>query len=329
MIIRNIVFLVLLVFSANTSFCQDTDSLTQSSSPKDIKLSYVRPVFLQFSVRTLPAINNYPNGANAQNLDYRNNKSYNIKMNFPILRSTKFDIIGQLRYNNEQLHLGTELSSKEKEIHFDNMGFSFLMKYKLNKLYYLAGHVSGFLKADNINFQNYASILDYSGSILFGKNFDYGEVGLGALIGNSLGRFRIYPIVLLNYQLSDTWKIEMKFPKEIQIRKIIKQDNFYLVGGTEINGSSYFISEDIYYGVENLEYRRAAIDFRIGLEKEVYDFLWFGVDLGVSQPIYSALIQSGEPTKNKLFDFNHSFAPYGSISIFLVPPRALFNKMRK
>ena len=328
MIIRYIVFFLLIVTSANTSFCQDADSLIQSSSKKDIKLCYVRPTFLQFSVRTLPAINNYPNGDKQQNSDYRNNKSYNIKLNFPILSSNKFDIIGQLRYKNEQLHLGTEINSKEKEIHFDNMGFSFLMKYKLNTSYYIAGHASGFLKADKVNFENYASILDYSGSILVGKNFDNGEFGLGALIGNSLGRFRIYPIVLLDYQFSDTWKIEMKLPKEIQIRKIIKPDNFYLVGGMEINGSSYFISEDIYHGEENLEYRRAAIDFRLGLEKEIYDFLWFGVDFGVSQPIYSALIQSGEPTRNKLFDFNHSFAPYGSISIFIVPPRALFNKKR-
>ena len=120
----------------------------------------------------------------------------------------------------------------------------------------------------------------------------------------------------------------MKLPKEIQIRRILKPDNFYLVGGADINAAAYFISDDIYEGLKNLEYRRAAIDLRIGIEKEIYDFLWIGADIGITQPVYSALVHSGQPTRNKLFDFNHSFTPYGSLSIYLVPPKALFNKFR-
>jgi hypothetical protein len=120
----------------------------------------------------------------------------------------------------------------------------------------------------------------------------------------------------------------MKLPKEIQFRRILKEDNFYLLAGAEVNGAAYFISENIYNGLENIEYRRAAVDLRIGLEKEIYDFLWIGADVGITQPIYSALVESGKPTRNRLFDFDHSFTPYGSISIYLVPPKSWMSKLK-
>jgi len=243
--------------------------------------------------------------------------------------SKKLDVIGQFRYKNEQLHLGNGLNTKNNEIHFDNIGMSFLFRYKFNETYYVGGHVGGFFKADKLMFENYSSILDYNSSFLVGKNTKRGTFGVGALIGNSLGRLRVYPLFLLDYQLSNNWRLEMKLPKEIQLRRIIKEDDFYLTAGVEVNGASYFVSEDIYEGISNLEYRRAAIDLRIGIEKQVYDFLWIGADFGLTQPIFSALVQSGTPTRNKLFDFDHSFTPYGSFSIYLVPPKSLYKRKKK
>ena len=133
---------------------------------------------------------------------------------------------------------------------------------------------------------------------------------------------------LLDYQLAERWKLEMKLPREVLVRRIVRDDNLYLLAGAEVNGASYFLSEDIYEGQSDLEYRRAAIDLKLGLEKQIYDFLWMGIDLGVTQPLYSALVQSGAPTRNKLFDFKHSVTPYGSISLYLVPPKSLYKKIK-
>jgi len=315
--------------SAKFSFCQKSDSLKQILSKKNIKLYGVRPTFLHFSVRTLPAINDFPSNDQFRTADYSTNKSYKIKLNVPVLISNRLSIIGQLRYNNEQLHLGEDVLDNEKDLHFDNAGMSLIIKYNLKNSYYIGGHISGFFKSDKLTFEQYSSILDYSGSFIMGKDIDRGSIGFGAIMGNSLGRFRLYPMFLLDYQFSDTWKLEMKLPKEIQFRKMLKPDNFYLIAGAEVNGASYFISERIYEGMDNIEYRRAAVDLRIGIEKEIYDFLWIGVDLGFTQPVYSALVESGQPTRNKLFDFNQSFTPYGSLSLYIVPPRSLFNKFHK
>lgn len=327
--LRIVVLILFFGILPDTSFCQETDSLSINSPQKGIKYNRVRPTFLHFSVRTLPAINDFPQEKQQPNTDYNINKSYNIKLNLPLVYSDRLNIIGQVRYKNEQLHFGYDMANEEKEIHFDNVGVSFLFKYKFKNEYYIGGHAGGFFKADELAFERYASILDFNSSIVIGKDLPLGTIGFGGLVGNSQSRLTMYPLFLFEYQLSNSWKVEMKLPKEIQFRKIIKPDNFYLIGGAEVNAANYFISEGIFDNNQNLEYRRAAVDFRIGLEKEIYDFLWFGLDVGATQPIYSALVQSGEPTRNKVFDFGHSFTPYASFSVFLVPPKSMMRKFKK
>lgn len=303
---------------------QNRDSTLIEISTSGIRICDVRPTFLEFSVRTLPAINYYPLANQSVDNQFEANKLYNVKLNMPFFLSRKLDIIGQFRYKNEELHLGNDLDANEKEIHFDNLGLSVMFKYHFNQTYYLAGHVGGFFKTDKLTFENYSSILDYNSSVLFGKDLELGTMGFGAVFGNSFGRFRIYPLFLFDYQLSDHWKLEMKLPKEIQVRRILKPDNFYLIGGSELNGSSYFVSQDIYNGIKDLEFRRASIDLKIGIEKEIIDFLWFGTDIGFMQPLYSGLVETRRPTRDKLLDFGNSFTPYASLSLFLVPPKSLF-----
>lgn len=307
---------------------EKSDSLSHNSKKNGYESCIVRPTFFEFSIRSLPAVNFYPRTDIPEVDEFNSNKLYTFKLNIPIILSNKLDVIAQLRYKNEQLHLGEFEDAYKKKIHFNNAGLSFVYQYNFNENYYLAGHFGGSFKSDKYNFEHFSSILDYSNSLLFGKNIDYGKIGLGAIFGNSLGRFSIYPLFLFDYEISDKWKLEMKLPKELKIRRILSPDNFYLIGGAEIRAASYFISEDILPNEKNLEYRRAAVELNIGIEKEISDFLWFGAELGITQPFYSALVRSGESTRNKLFDFDNSFTPYGSISIYIVPPRSLFHKIR-
>lgn len=120
----------------------------------------------------------------------------------------------------------------------------------------------------------------------------------------------------------------MKLPKELMVRRILKSDNFYLLGSIEATGASYFLSDDIYPGANDIEYRRTAIEFKLGIEKEIHDWLWFGVDAGITQPLRSSLVNAGDPSRNSFHDFGHQFTPFVNVSLFAVPPRKLFNKMK-
>ena len=127
---------------------QDRDSTLINLSESNIRVCNVRPTFFEMSVRTLPAINQYPVATNVTDGRFKSNKLYNFKLNVPIILSQKLDIISQLRYKNEELNLGGFSEVNEKEIHFDNLGMSIMFKYKFDNTYFIAGHLGGFFKAD-------------------------------------------------------------------------------------------------------------------------------------------------------------------------------------
>lgn len=329
MYIKKLFFLGLLTICVNDAVIgQKSDSIAIKSKKSSFESCIIRPTFLEISVRSLPAINYYPASDIPQAGGFERNKLYSLKLNLPIILSKKLNVIAQLRYKNEQLHLGEYEDVYEREIHFDNAGLSIVYQYNFDNDLFLAGHFGGYFKSDKFNFEQYSSILDYNSSVLIGKNIEHGKIGFGAIFGNSLGRFSTYPLFLLDYDFSRKWRLEVKLPKEIKVRRIVRPDNLYLIAGAEVHGAAYFISEDILPDEKNVEYRRAAVEMNIGIEKEIADFLWFGAEFGITQPIYSALVRSGDPTRNKLFNFDHSFTPYGSVSLFIVPPRSLFKKFK-
>ncbi len=329
MCIKKLFFLGLFAIGVNhIVICEKRDSLSNKVKKGNFSSCIIRTTFFEISMRSLPAINYYPASDIPQADDFERNNLFSLKLNLPIILSEKLNVIAQLRYKNEQLHLGEYEDEYDKEIHFDNAGLSFMYHYSFDNDLFLAGHFGGYFKSDKFSFKQYSSILDYNTSILIGKNIERGKIGLGAIFGNSLGRFSVYPLFLLDYDISNKWRIEVKLPKEIKVRRIIRPDSFYLIGGAEVHSASYYISEDFFPGENNIEYRRAAVEMNFGIEKEIVDFLWFGVEIGITQPIYSALVRSGNPTRDKLFDFKHTFTPYGSVSLFIVPPRSLFGKLK-
>ena len=323
-IIGKLFFLFLLGIS-NLTVCADGDSLVQKHN-SGFKTCLIRPTFFEVSVRTLPSISSFPQDGIGRNANFEQNKQLKIKLNVPILFSKKLSVIGQFRYKNEQLHLGENQLIEENEIHFDNMGMSFLFKYNLKNRKYVAGHVGGFFKADKLSFENYSSILDYNSSFVFGKDIHNGTWAVGAIFGNSLGRFQVYPLLVYEHQWAEKWRLEMRLPKEVQVRRILTPDSFYLRGTASFTGASYFISDEIVENLDDLEFRRSAIELKLGIEKEIFDFIWISADVGVTQPIFSSLVKSGEPTRNKIHELGSNFTPFAGFSLFLVPPRSMFKK---
>jgi len=305
-------------------FCAEGDTLAVSEKQKP-SLSLIRPAFFEFSYRTLPAVNAFPEDKRS---NFEANKHYRIKLNIPIKLSGKLNVIGQLRYNNEQLHLGRNLNMEEQDIHFDNLGASLLFKYQLENRFFIAGHTSGAFKADKIQLTSYNSIFDFSSSALLGKNTEYGQIGGGLIVGNSMGRFRIFPLLLLDYQVTNKFRVEMKLPREAFARLIIKPDDFYIKSGFEVNAAAYSVSQILPSLPANIEFRRASLDFRTSLEKELYDFLWLRIDAGLTVPINSAIVERGLPTNERLIRFDQSISPFTGFSIYLVPPEKLFDRKK-
>ena len=76
-----------------------------------------------------------------------------------------------------------------------------------------------------------------------------------------------------------------------------------------------------------LEYRRRQVDFKLGFEYEVHDWLWVGANVGYTMPFNSVIVNQGDRTRDYVHNFGNTNALLTNVSVFLVPPRKLFNKM--
>gem|GEM_PF-2127965 len=287
---------------------------------------FQRPKFFEINYRTLPSVRAYPSEYLVGNEEFERNRLIDMKLSLPLIMKDNFKLISQLKYKNEVLNLG-ENDFYERKVKLNNSGITLAYQWFYKDSRYIAGHISSSLKADQYHFSSVSSILDYNSSLVWGIKQGEHNLGFGVILGNSLGRFKIAPVFILEDQLNENWHISMKLPKELTLTRAIVPDNFYLKGSLETIGAAYYLNNPV-DDFSNIEYRRSAIDFKLGLEKEIRDFLWAGVDVGVSQPLNSSLVEPGKPSRNKIYDFNHQFAPFVNFSIFAVPPRSLYRKIK-
>jgi hypothetical protein len=324
--------IILLIAGTLPGVCQqETNSVDPGAvTPNPFELSNIRPKFFEFNFRTLPSVGSYPYGEMKDVDRFETNRLIDVKLTVPILFKKKVKVLAQVRHKNELLNLGEIEDIYDKDLTLKNTGVVLLYKIKLQNQFFLAGHISGALKADKYHYQNFTSILDYNSSFIFGKEDRdrNGRLGVGLILGNSLGRFNVAPIIIYDKQFSRNWMLEMRLPKEVTVRRIVKPDNFYLLGSVEASGAAYFLKDNVYPGIPDVEFRRTALDISLGLEKEIHDWLWFGCQAGITQPLRSSLVRAGQPTRSRIHNLQQQFSPYASVSIFAVPPRKLFNKAR-
>lgn len=282
---------------------------------------------MELNYRTLPAISTYPSENNPEDVEFEGNRLLEAKVNIPVILKERLKVITQLKYKNEVLNLG-ENEYYERYIKLRNTGISVAYQWYYKENNFIAGHISSSLKSDDYDFNNFSSMLDYNSSILIGKSKDDMTMAFGFLAGNRLGRFNIYPLFIYENQLSPNLQISMKLPKEITLSRALLHDNFYLTGSVKGHGAAYFLNSNSLEGFDAIEYRRRAIDLQFGLEKEIRDWMWFGVYTGVTTPLNSILVNPGDASRHKVHDFNQKFTPFVNFSLFVVPPRSLYMKLK-
>jgi hypothetical protein len=312
------------------AFCQNS-TVAQSAAERFVfGLGDIRPKFFQVRFSTLPNIQDYPYGEYRDVEKFETNRLIDAKLTVPLVLVERLKLLVQLRYKNELLNLGEIKDVYDRDLNLKNTGLSLLYKVRIGEHLYAAGHFAGSLKADSYMSRPVSAMLDYNSSfvLLWEHNSGSSQTGMGVVTGNTLGRFNILPVLIFDRRINDRWFLEMKLPKRAVVRRVIHEDGFYLLFAVEGNGAAYAISDELYPGESDLEFRRASVDISIGLEKEIHDWLWFGVQVGATQPLRSVLVRRGLRSSSSLHHLSPGVAPYASISVFAVPPRSLFSRTR-
>ena len=105
--------------------------------------------------------------------------------------------------------------------------------------------------------------------------------------------------------------------------------------GYELDGANYqlqFTNPLLLTDKKSLQLRRSVVKVALELEREIYDFIWFGIATGIQQPIslnVTDIKNGGLFTKSDhLFRNNVALDPFANVSLFFVIPRKL-NKILK
>lgn len=250
------------------------------------------------------------------------------KLRFPLVLSSKFTLIGEASYNGERIYL-PEDAGKFGNIQFQKLGVAFIGERRLENDKFLVGIVSISTKAEKTNLKNIPAPNSLSTVLAYGKKFgDYNKVGFGLSASYNLSRTRISPVVMFNKRIDGRNYIDALLPKSITYRHLMS-NKLYFYTSLEAHKSNYALLNRTLKGESKLELRRTEVALKIGLEREIHDWLWMSMNIGLTKPTRNAIVAQGEASRNYLSSFNHQFQPVFSVSLFAVIPQNLINKFSK
>lgn len=354
---RKIFLIFLLIFSSHFLYSQedtstvllDTDArvycnpkLEGMGPSKGIVLSYYRSFAQDIQSESLyPPLNN-------ASADIRRNNKLNFKLRLPVWNKPSFKILLGFEYEYQEYVFENhdpsyELYRNLQQKHLKTIGGNINVLKSLDETHYLVFQVKGDLNGDYSTEQlPTIDFLKASFSALYGiKKCPTKTHGYGLYYNYTFGRQMLLPAFLYNNTLNKRWGVELLLPASAKVRYNFNYNTLLYVGA-EVDGANYNLVMDNppLSDISNLQLQKSAIRFTLEFNREIHDWLWFGVSGGLSQPISFNLTEGNNRAVK--FDFERglnlrrrdpiirnrlSTVPFMEASIFIVPPRKLENKI--
>jgi len=160
-------------------------------------------------------------------------------------------------------------------------------------------------------------------SLIYGKRAKSNmSWGVGLNYNYSFGQQFVFPIVAYSKVVSSTWSLDALLPVSIKIRYKINDGNL-LEFSNRLTGDSYNIGfKDL--GPSNLFLEKSDLLSELIYEREIHDFFWASVSLGHRYNLKFDLSEENIfPARTApLIKSKLTSAMFGSVSLFLVPPRS-------
>ncbi len=260
--------------------------------------------------------------------DVRLNRRWDLRLRVPILRKPGIKVALGFRYFHEEyrfedlpdypLYRGLEDKALK------SMGVQlFLAKpFKGNKyfLFRLSTNLNGDYHIDDLPT---AEFLKFSIAPLYGwKANPYTAFAFGIAYSNDFGRQGLFPVFSYIHTFNSHWGLEALLPSKTRLRySPSEKTNLYVI--SELNGNSYTIrlDEPALSGTKTLNLRKSEIRFLLSFEREIHDWLWFGVESGFRTNINFSLRDGPERGANEVIDNRFNNALVFNLSLFVVPPR--------
>lgn len=295
-----------------------------------------RPKMIEFSMETL--------------LDYHTNSSSNLygeakneierdqllkmKIGLPLLIQENRMLGVQFKYYQQRFFLDTDDFSLDYDLYhhldnkkFTNTGLRFLYKESLseNKEVTIIGGAEMMSDKKQWNRLSTRYFLSTSWKHAVSNRL---TMGVGFAANYTILRPSIYPIFYYERKLQRNWTLDLVLPKSVEIRKQFNNANFFLAKAS-FRGWRYNLTNSVEGANKNLTLRKADLQFTISWEREIHDWLWMGFDIGYNKNLNYSLTESGASRRDALIDLRSNDAKYVKVSLFIVPPKSIYNCSKK
>ncbi|MEM8893866.1 MAG: DUF6268 family outer membrane beta-barrel protein, partial [Bacteroidota bacterium] len=127
------------------------------------------------------------------------------------------------------------------------------------------------------------------------------KIGAGFIYNHVMGRHSFFPILTFEKHLSRKWTLDLALPKSVAIRRNFNDRNF-VIAKAAFQGWRYNLTNALPEGQQFLTTRRADLRFTLSWEREIHDWLWFGIDIGYTKNLRYYLANPGDRARDALID---------------------------
>lgn len=262
--------------------------------------------------------------------EIRRNRRWELKLRAPVILKDGFKMAAGIKYYVEEFNFeNAETLSFPFYQNLENRslrsirGDIYMIKPTRTNKYYilrLSGGLNGDYGSDSFA---KADFFKFSITSLMGwKKNDYVSYAFGVAFSYGFGRRSIYPLIVYNKSFNNQWGIESVLPAEIKLRySTLNQKNFFYTKA-ELHGANYSVRLD--ETEQDLVYlNKSEVRFLLSWEREIHDWLWFGIEGGLRSNINFNLSNDTSLRTDVIIENELNQAIIYNFSLFIVPPRKL------
>jgi hypothetical protein len=152
---------------------------------------------------------------------------------------------------------------------------------------------------------------------------------VGLSYGYTFGVPLIVPVVSFNKNFNCHFGIESVLPISLKLR-YTKNEKNYWYGGLELAGASYRLDNEgtAFSSYDKLHLFRSELRYTVNYEREIHDWLWFGIEGGYRQNLRFSLNNGPRVRSDVIISNKLKGAPVINASIFVVPPQQFLKKKK-
>lgn len=339
---HRLLYIFILILSGSfSSAAQDIFSWSKEKdycNPSVVGLPRAKAVIIKYELQTdYKIVSTGKLGSFGNSIgEIRRNHRFDMRVRFPIINKPSLIIAGGIKYFIEEFRFSNQTTVyplykdlEDRPLKSAGLHFYVLKPTRSNKYFIIrtsldlnGDYSSGkFAKKEFVKF----SITPLIGW----KKNDNLSYALGFSYGYTFGVPLILPVISYNKNFSCHFGLESILPISVRLR-YTKNEKNYLYGGIELGGASYRLDNagTAFSDYNKLHLFRSELRYSLTFEKEIHDWLWFGIEGGYRQNLRFNLTNGPHANSDVIISNKLHASPIINASLFVVPPQSMLKKKK-